>query len=74
MMTGFLKHRKGKEYCILTAADGKRIGIVRKGQYLYMCVRNGWIPARLAYSEEDQRWYFEQLEGVSVYDQMVMVK
>lgn len=74
MMTGFLKHQKGKAYCTLTAADGRHIGTVRQGQYLYMCVRNCWIPVRLAYSKKENRWYFEKLESIPIYNQMVMVK
>ncbi len=73
-MTGFLKQLQGKQYCVLTSADGKCKSIVRQGQYLYLCVKNGWIPVRLSYSEESKRWYFENLDGVSVYGQFLMVK
>jgi hypothetical protein len=39
-----------------------------------MCVRNCWIPVRLAYSKKENRWYFEKLESIPIYNQMVMVK
>ena len=47
---------------------------VRSGQYLYLSIRDCWIPVIVRYSPRSQEWVFQNLENINVNGQKVMIK
>lgn len=47
---------------------------IRPGQVLYLSVRDCWIPVIIEYSAHAGNWVFQNLDGINVNGQKVMLK
>jgi len=58
----------------LIQADGRKQISVVSGQYLYLSVRQVWIPVLIRYSEQMQKWFFEGMPDLDIFHRKVMLK
>ena len=73
MITGVLKTGSGSDIYITGDNTPNNIS-VRSGQYLYLAVRDCWIPVIIRYSPQTGDWVFQNLENINVNGQKVMLK
>ncbi|MBM6750958.1 hypothetical protein H6A65_05535 [Mediterraneibacter glycyrrhizinilyticus] len=73
MVTGTL--RAAPDTGIYITDDNKPQNIsIKPGQFLYLSVRDCWIPVVIEYSPYVGNWVFQNLESVKVNGQKVMLK
>lgn len=73
MITGTLK--AAPDTGIYITDDNKPQNIsIKPGQFLYLSVRGCWIPVVIKYSTHAENWVFQNLEGIKVNGQKVMLK
>lgn len=58
----------------LVPSDCRKKIQIFPGQYLYLAVKKVWIPVRLHYSTQSQKWFFEGMPELNIYMQKVMIK
>lgn len=73
MITGTLKATPDTGVYIANDQKSQKISI-KPGQYLYLSVRDCWIPVVVEYSPHIGTWVFHNLENVKVNGQKVMLK
>ncbi len=73
MITGVLNTDSNAGIYITDEEKSKSVNI-RSGQYLYLSVRDCWIPVVIRFSPRSHGWVFQNLEGINVDGQRVMLK
>ena len=73
MVTGILNAGTGSDVYIRDEKKFTNVSI-RSGQYLYLSVRDCWIPVIIRFSPESKSWVFQNLENINVNGQKVMLK
>lgn len=58
-MTGILVLDKNNQVVLIRAYGRKQIPVV-SGQYLYLSVRQVWVPVLIRYSEQMQKWFSKE--------------
>ncbi len=72
-MTGILVLGKNNQVVLIQAYGRKQIPVV-SGQYLYLSVRQVWVPVLDRYSEQMQKWFFEGMPDLDSFHRKVMLK
>ena len=72
-MTGILVLDKNNQGVLIQAYGRKQIPVV-SGQYLYLSVRQVWVPVLIRYSEQMQKWFFEGMPDLDIFHRKVMLK
>ena len=72
-MTGILALDKNNQVVLIQAYGRKQIPVV-SGQYLYLSVRQVWVPVLIRYSEQMQKWFFEGMPDLDIFHRKVMLK
>lgn len=72
-MTGILVLDKTNQVVLIQAYGRKQIPVV-SGQYLYLSVRQVWVPVLIRYSEQMQKWFFEGMPDLDIFHRKVMLK
>lgn len=72
-MTGILVLDKNNQVVLIQAYGRKQIPVV-SGQYLYLSVRQVWVPVLIRYSEQMQKWFFEGMPDLDIFHLKVMLK
>ena len=72
-MTGILVLGKNNQVVLIQAYGRKQIPVV-SGQYLYLSVRQVWVPVPIRYSEQMQKWFFEGMPDLDIFHRKVMLK
>ena len=72
-MTGILVLDKNNQVVLIQACGRKQIPVV-SGQYLYLSVRQVWVPVLIRYSEQMQKWFFEGMPDLDIFHRKVMLK
>lgn len=72
-MTGILVLDKNNQVVLIQAYSRKQIPVV-SGQYLYLSVRQVWVPVLIRYSEQMQKWFFEGMPDLDIFHRKVMLK
>ncbi|MCC2255833.1 hypothetical protein LKD70_15680 [Ruminococcus sp. CLA-AA-H200] len=73
MITGVLNTGNDAGIYVKDEKRARNINL-RSGQYLYLSVRDCWIPVIVRYSTQKQEWEFQNLENINVNGQKVMLK
>lgn len=72
-MTGILVLDKNNQVVLIQAYGRKQIPVV-SGQYLYLSVRQVWVPVLIRYSGQMQKWFFEGMPDLDIFHRKVMLK
>ena len=72
-MTGILVLGKNNQVVLIQAYGRKQIPVV-SGQYLYLSVRQVWVPVLIRYFEQMQKWFFEGMPDLDIFHRKVMLK
>ncbi len=73
MVTGILSTGSDSDVYIRDDRELNNVSI-KSGQYLYLSVRDCWIPVIIRFSSESKSWVFQNLENINVNGQKVMLK